>query len=1179
MARPQPQNHKTRYALMFCLAIGLFFIIAPVFVEATAWNKALFNQSNSLCRNVLGTNNYNKAYDGDYGTGGGWWQANSVAGTDEWCLIRLSNQSAFNLQRLDILWYNTEYNTDTGEIYGSNDDNPTGTSGSWSPLVGWGGNSGNNSISFSNNTVGYKWYLVNMTGVTAPAAPAILEFYLDGDLSIGGPPPVGNSSPNITFVSRSPSDITSISLFKDDTSQANFTYAYNLTGLSVPYLSHYLNSTILSCVYVQNGSCLLQNGTVQTITGDNSTVNNTFYVTENSVYPRIQNTNTSITATNVFNLSSSNQYLADAYNNLTLSQSYLFYALQVNSTGIVGVYYYNQSYDLSSNPSLNDNVELLCELDGSTANHTHGSSNYDQLCTFIINGSGYIGSVKATQSGGFLIRGNAQGVRLYGYEGAARNNVSLYSANSGLSWTAQDITLRTHLHQFSGADTFCWAGNGNYTTGSNPQTNGTLCDTLNVSTFPPTPPQILSFNQNNLSALINITFARSLPETINYSVGEYAFSVSNSSGIVKNITILNATPFNNMTYYAFRGTFDSPTAKTQTILDGARIRAIEDLQIYGVIQSKIYGNDTKCYARTERDGVTIASGTYNSSGICMFNQTINLSSGEYVWLLGNNSVTRTLYNTTAINTNHLGFIVDGACEGATTCATNLGTVRNILGIVSQNRDTYNYIYDYAADLYKNTIYTLTITARDDHDQTRSSTSEEFSIFGDAYLNLSLKNAYTNATISGFSGWYYDFNTSSNYTYNSSGSNLSRIQLLKDNSYAIYLEQPNYSISSANLINYTTNNSTNYYTYYLYTNNSVYSTIYSQMTGALVTANVTVNIYSDGYSSTHYTTNGTLFVDNLLDNTYVFSFTAADYSTAYYYVTVADRSTQNLSAYLGPNGTSVIMRVIKRESLNPIYAAVITQYRSVNGSSVVIASRATDISGRTVFDYLPLQRYTFVVQAAGYLTSTFTLDPILFSSYDIPLTLNGSADTSSLSYSDVNVIYTPRYFSSTQQNNFSIYFTAPTGDLSVYNVSLDAPGYSYTGSGSNAGGGTLSTAFNITGAGKTDTVNITYCYKKVSFRPICSTYYLEISGVFSNNTLQSLREGQRYGMAIGDTTLISTILIIIIAGVAVAVAGPAAAGVVSIGLLYVFLFMGFLPVYGVIIGTIVGFLLIAAGGGR
>lgn len=330
---------------------------------------------------------------------------------------------------------------------------------------------------------------------------------------------------NITFLNTTINDITSTNLF---TNNLSITYQYNITGLIVPYLVTYINSSILSCSFIQNGSCVISNKGINTISGNNNTINNVFNISENSVYPRTQNIDVTISSINVLNISNSNNYVADSYFNISNNISFNFYEFEYNGTGTVNIYLFNSSYDFNSNPSTNNNVHLLCVIN--STNHFHSSSNWDSLCAFNVNSSGFTDTLKVTSTGGFIINYLNGIVNLQGYNTEVRQGVTKLSTNNGNSWTNKSITLRSHLHQFSGSDTFCYYGAGNWTTGINPQVSNIICDNLDITKQIPTIPNILvpnissSFN----SRFINITYQASVPTVLGSSIIYYNISLLNN---------------------------------------------------------------------------------------------------------------------------------------------------------------------------------------------------------------------------------------------------------------------------------------------------------------------------------------------------------------------------------------------------------------------------------------------------------------------------------------------------------------------------------------------------------------------------------------------------------------------------------------------------------------------------
>ena len=139
------------------------------------WNRSLFNTSNSLASSNQGASNYATMFDGSAAT---WWQPGTTA-QPAWFMIRLTNQSAFQLNTINMTYYDNTYKPGSVQIYGSNDALPNGTSGNWTLLATNTSIQGTNTSFNFSNTNSYKFYLVNMSTNNNPANPAVTEMLLE----------------------------------------------------------------------------------------------------------------------------------------------------------------------------------------------------------------------------------------------------------------------------------------------------------------------------------------------------------------------------------------------------------------------------------------------------------------------------------------------------------------------------------------------------------------------------------------------------------------------------------------------------------------------------------------------------------------------------------------------------------------------------------------------------------------------------------------------------------------------------------------------------------------------------------------------------------------------------------------------------------------------------------------
>lgn len=469
-------------------------------------------------------------------------------------------------------------------------------------------------------------------------------------------------------------------------------------------------------------------------------------------------------------------------------------------------------------------------------------------------------------------------------------------------------------------------------------------------------------------------------------------------------------------------------------------------------------------------------------------------------------------------------------------------------------------------------YIIRVTATDTNNNNATGFSPLFNITANAYVNFTATGYFTGFNITSFTVNVSNSTTgfSTQGTYNASlGGAI--VDIVKGG-YNLVIDAENYTLDYENATFPADNNS---YNFVLKTNNSIIVNIYDESTGLPLTANVSVEVSGTLYDQTFFTTTASVYVQNLTDGAYTVKLTASNYSLKTYTVTVATRSTQILNAYLSTSISTTIFTVVDSVTSQSIEGAAVGMYRLVNGSLQLVQSSLTDVTGRTQLVYSALTKYSFTISATNYTSKTFTLDPILFSAYDIALT---PIVTQTEQYGDTNVYFQPSTFYKDGQTNFTILFNSANGYLSVYNVSITFPGGNYNNSGVNANGGSFATSFNLSGAALTDVVVVEYAFKDV----FGATQYFKqsygIIGTYGNQTIVKLKDNT-YGMGVGDRILVATVITIIVAGVATMAAGSLIG--VFIGLfIYGFLaFAGFIPWVLIFISAIIGFFIVVRRSGE
>lgn len=416
--------------------------------------------------------------------------------------------------------------------------------------------------------------------------------------------------------------------------------------------------------------------------------------------------------------------------------------------------------------------------------------------------------------------------------------------------------------------------------------------------------------------------------------------------------------------------------------------------------------------------------------------------------------------------------------------------------------------------------------------TSSPSNNQFNVTGvyNTVLNVTAINNVTKANINTFAGWVYN----STYAFNESFSTTTGVAFvnLTQGRYLVHVTATGYSqnYTSEYVAIVTTNHSV---IFELYTSNSVNVVFRKESDGTLITNNnITIVISGPSSEVTNYSNQATsVFFSGLDEGVYTFKFSNVNYTLRAYVVTVGANTSQLLTAYLSPANSTVLFTIKDENSLKAVEGALVGFYRYVGGVYSLVESHNTDVTGKTEFTYTYGVKYAITISKTGYETKTFTLDPILFNSYDVYLTPTTSEEQS---YNDVAFYFTPKVYYKNMTNAFTILFNSPDGILTSYWVNLTYPGGTNEQTGANANGGSFSHTVNASTATIFSTVNITVNYTTVFGESYQYSYKYSIIGSYAK-TLISLKTNH-YGLGVFERVLIGTLITVGCAGLATLAAG-------------------------------------------
>jgi len=439
------------------------------------------------------------------------------------------------------------------------------------------------------------------------------------------------------------------------------------------------------------------------------------------------------------------------------------------------------------------------------------------------------------------------------------------------------------------------------------------------------------------------------------------------------------------------------------------------------------------------------------------------------------------------------------------------------------------------------------------------------------LNITVLNAFTGLGLSNFSGWIANSDYNMNTTFNSSSD--STLMNLSFGNYSVFVDNEDYAISnSTNYEDIEVTLASEYLNFSLWSNNSIMIYIRDETTNNYITSNITVTIDGENSSVTNYTSTGQLFVQDLLDGNYSIKFSASNYTVKTYTVTVAARSTQTLNAYLSSEYEYVTLTVVDDLSGGTIEGITLQMSRQINSTWTVVENKLSDVTGRAQFSYIPNIKYRFYLSGTGYESKTFDLDPILYSSYAIRMDRNVTV-SQPWDFAGISVNYYPTDFRNNETNNVTFFIASPDGSLESYGILIVYPGGSVNQSGNNSIGDEFTLEFNITGAVFGDTVDITFWYDTVfSDNKSFFNAYL-VDGFNASEYTFVKNKDKTYGMGILERAGITVLAAGAVAGMAYFATGPIGALVFGIFVEGVAAYIGFIPLWLVLIPTLIAFMLI------
>lgn len=425
----------------------------------------------------------------------------------------------------------------------------------------------------------------------------------------------------------------------------------------------------------------------------------------------------------------------------------------------------------------------------------------------------------------------------------------------------------------------------------------------------------------------------------------------------------------------------------------------------------------------------------------------------------------------------------------------------------------------------------------------------------AQLNITAIN-YTGGSVQNFAVNITELNTSRTISQ-STTNNLTQIDIIRGYAYYILLTvagQANTAITYN-----ATGNPYQAYQFTVYPANSINVSIYNESSGVVINQSVTLTI-TDTQTLQQYvytTSTGNYLITNIGVGNYTLAVASPTpiYYSPRYYIVNTNSDTQKLNAYLAASNNTLLFNV-KTTAGVPLSGILVTQSTNVNGTVVILQSSYSDISGKAQFVYIPYTFYQFSASGTGYTTTTFDLNPVLFTSYDIVMNTLGQGIVVPTAY----VSYSPGTFYNRQGDKFNFTITSTYNGLTNYSYTVTGPNVSISNSGTNSNGQTFSNNFRIANATQGSTLTIFYQYTLMNGVYYNQTITYPISIPLYNQTLTSIGQGQTFGFEVGDRVLIVTIIDIICFGVGLAVFGAMGGLFLAVANTTIFSLSGFIPIW-------------------
>ena len=506
-------------------------------------------------------------------------------------------------------------------------------------------------------------------------------------------------------------------------------------------------------------------------------------------------------------------------------------------------------------------------------------------------------------------------------------------------------------------------------------------------------------------------------------------------------------------------------------------------------------------------------------------------------------VTQTNYNiTTSGNYEAVMFmsVVNFACyeyitNNSLTC-TNTTTMYPNAGVQNLTRNVAGY-YPNTQEVNITPLFNGTLN---------------FTDFVDSTLNITATNLKNGSSVSDFTIFLDDLDSSFNQTIVADGTEINK-DLISGKNYSLFFTKTGFENKNVSLSNFSSQN----YTFNVYEANSINITIRKESDLSLVLDTVTIRFSDENETITNYNTNtGYKYLSGFSPANYTISFISANYSTRTVNVNF-DNNYQDLTVYLIASGSSnTIFTFQDRDDGSRIEGVTLSVQKLINTTWTLVESLTSDITGRTSFDYSTDVAYRFIATKENYLDKNWTLDPILFDSYIIKLDKNFDLEDNS-DFNGITVYFVPKTFKEDTNTSINFTFSNPDADFVNYGFNATWDGVNYvTDSGSTGIGSNINATLEIVGSEMNDYVTIIFYYELSNGQrhEFTRTYIIQDSNT-AGNVRDSLGNG--YGLGLLERLLIVVMIALLVAGAGAYFGGALAGGTLAMLIFGIFSYTGFI----------------------